>query len=226
MGYRAAASRLTGRLDGQGSRAISMLLDYAAALRAIATSPVDISPAANAIRAARWAPVVGSPTATRRSTTERSSSPTAVSGWTTRDHVVIDVSRIDHDENPISGPDDYGKVPFETMLAGVERFEAVVRPAVEKGADKDTFRQIDEELGLEFPKGYQVVYEAFYGLDPIRVTWDGSRYTAESGRHRIFAALSMGVTNLPARVTMRDADWAAADAAGELPTSKPRGTDV
>ena len=87
------------------------------------------------------------------------------------------------------------------MKAGLEKLQEML-PIVERGegTSKDYWASFDTQKGLDYEHGYQRIYEAFYGDDAIRLNHNGNQYDIVNGRHRIWLAKRMGITNLPARV--------------------------
>lgn len=105
------------------------------------------------------------------------------------------------DPQDISGENDFKKVPMTEMKAGLEKLQEML-PIVERGegTSKDYWASFDTQKGLDYEHGYQRIYEAFYGDDAIRLNRNGNQYDIVNGRHRIWLAKRMGITNLPARV--------------------------
>jgi DNA repair exonuclease SbcCD ATPase subunit len=101
----------------------------------------------------------------------------------------------------IRGADDFQKVTMAEMRAGLEKLQKML-PDIKsgKGADKEYWRQIDQQQGLDYENGYQRVYESFYGDDAIRLTKIGDGYDITNGRHRIWVAKKMEIKVLPAKV--------------------------
>jgi len=105
------------------------------------------------------------------------------------------------DPQDINGENDFKKVPMTEMKAGLEKLQEML-PIVERGegTSKDYWASFDTQKGLDYEHGYQRIYEAFYGDDAIRLNHNGNQYDIVNGRHRIWLAKRMGITNLPARV--------------------------
>jgi hypothetical protein len=112
----------------------------------------------------------------------------------------VPVEKINASDTYVNGPEDFHKVSHEKMVSGFRTLESEVRPAVEGGADKEYFRNLDRQRGLDYPNGTQRIYESFYGQDAIRLDKVGDRYLVENGYHRIFVAKELGLANIPARV--------------------------
>ncbi len=101
----------------------------------------------------------------------------------------------------ISSGADFKKVSKDEMEAGLNKYTEM-KGLIDSGEgdNRDYWTAVDKKLGLTYAEGYQRIYEAFYGSEPIRVTKDGESYTIENGRHRIWLAKQMGITSLPASV--------------------------
>lgn len=124
----------------------------------------------------------------------------ANSGWVERGIHDVELRKLP-DPDGIEGEKDFKKVPMNDMEAGLRRFSEIKETLRKgKGRDKDYWVEIDRRKGLSYQEGYQRVYEAFFGRDPIRVTKDGEKYTIENGRHRVWLAKRMGIQNLPMSV--------------------------
>jgi hypothetical protein len=134
---------------------------------------------------------------------ETSAAPTSVGASRFREKGIISVplDSIALGESEVAGEDDYHKVPYETMLEGVRRFDREVRPAVERGAGSDYFREKDRQTGATYEHGLERLYDAFYGGEAIRLTRmrDG-RYDVTNGYHRLRAARDAGLRSVPASV--------------------------
>ena len=76
-----------------------------------------------------------------------------------------------------------------------------MRPAVEQGAGSDYFAHLDAERGIDYSRGFQRVYDAFYGNDAIRLDRVGDTYQVVNGYHRLYVAKQIGISIVPARVT-------------------------
>lgn len=104
----------------------------------------------------------------------------------------------------ITSAADFQKVPETEMRAGIHRLQEM-QSAIEggAGASSDYWREFDITRGLEYANGYQRVYDAFFGMDAIKVTFDGEKYDIVNGRHRIWLAQEMGIDYLPMRVSRK-----------------------
>jgi len=124
--------------------------------------------------------------------------PSDISGqWTeTRVHS-FDISNLPLPEG-IQGSSDFKKVEFDEMQNGLKKLQEM-KPVIEQGIgdSRDYWADIDKKNGLDYPNGYQRVYEAFYGTEPIRIVKDGDQYDITNGRHRIWAAKQLGIKTLP-----------------------------
>ena len=126
--------------------------------------------------------------------------PTSIGVWQELGIVDVPLTQIDLGDSHVHGPDDFKKVPVETMLSGLQKLESTVRPAVEKGAAGDYFCALDTQHGLDYQDGYRRVYDAFYGDEPIRLEKMNGRYQVVNGYHRLFAVQQLGLTTIPASV--------------------------
>jgi len=98
----------------------------------------------------------------------------------------------------IQGSSDFKKVEFDEMQDGLKKLQEM-KPIIAQGIgdNRDYWADIDKKKGLDYPNGYQRVYEAFYGTEPIRIVKDGDKYDITNGRHRIWAAKQLGIQTLP-----------------------------
>lgn len=98
----------------------------------------------------------------------------------------------------------FSKVSMRDMQAGLQRYQEMQR-LVDLGQEntREHWARVDREKGLDYSEGYQRVYEAFYGTEPIRLNKDGDKYTVENGRHRLWLAKRMGISVLPASIVER-----------------------
>jgi len=121
--------------------------------------------------------------------------------WIDRGIMDVPLSQIDTSDSSVHGPADFRQSsPHDLMLEGVRRLDAVIRPAVQQGADGDDFSAYDTQHDLDHAHGYRRVYDAFYGDEPIRLNKDGDRYTVEAGYHRLFVAQEAGLITIPAQI--------------------------
>lgn len=111
----------------------------------------------------------------------------------------VDARELEH----VQDPSDFHKTRHDEMVDGFEKLDEVVDPALERGADSDYFRELDQRQGLDYEHGYQRVYEAFYGDSSVRVEKDGDVYRVINGAHRLSVARELGRETVPARVLER-----------------------
>ena len=93
---------------------------------------------------------------------------------------------------------------MEHMQAGLKRLDEML-PMIKsgEGKDGDYWSDLDRVKGLDYQTGYRSVFDAFYGDDAIRVTFDKSNYDIVNGQHRIWLAKQMGIDSLPIRLVKR-----------------------
>lgn len=109
------------------------------------------------------------------------------------------LDQIDLSDSYVHGPDDFQKVPYDEVVAGLRTLQNVVRPAVERGADGDSFSALDAQRGLDYAHGTRRIYDVFYGTDAIHLERRGAGYGVINGFHRLYAARALGIPSLPAR---------------------------
>lgn len=121
------------------------------------------------------------------------------------DQSIQTVKVADVPDPDLTGAQDFQKVPIGEMQTGLQRLQEM-KPAIDQGIgnSRDYWAEVDKRFGKSYPDGYQKIYEAFYGLDSIRVTKDGDQYDITNGRHRIWLAKRMGIETLPMRVIEKD----------------------
>jgi hypothetical protein len=102
----------------------------------------------------------------------------------------------------ISGEADFKKISIKEMQIGISRLKEM-QLDIESGigANSDYWAEHDRKHKLSYSDGYQRVFDAFFGMDAIKVAFDGEKYDIINGRHRIWLAQKMGVDYLPMRVT-------------------------
>ncbi len=76
----------------------------------------------------------------------------------------------------------------------------VIQDQVKAGMTGDDFSNEDQVAGLDYAHGKRRVYDLYYGSDPVRLDKDGDQYDIVSGRHRIYAAKTLGLSTIPAWV--------------------------
>jgi hypothetical protein len=112
----------------------------------------------------------------------------------------VPLNKINLDNSPVQSAEDFRKVPYPEMKAGVLKLEKEIRPAVKAGATNDDFHDMDQRNGLDYPNGSQRIYESFYGDTAIRLDNCGGRYEVVNGYHRLFIANELKLETIPARV--------------------------
>ncbi len=127
------------------------------------------------------------------------------------------IARLGFDDLHVKGPEDFKKVSYQDMVEGFRKLTSLVRPAVEAGMTRDEFRDLDAKQRLSMVDGYLRIYDAFYGREPIRVVWDGHRWAADNGHHRLYVAMKLGIRDVPAEICMQGAAWSAVDGGATLP---------
>lgn len=114
----------------------------------------------------------------------------------------VAVSDLDTSDNPIQGSFGRGDTTRADYRWAVETWHSVVRPAVERGADRSYFEQRDRDRSAPPRRRSADVFDLFLGTtDRIVVSrrGDGS-LDVVNGRHRIEVARELGVVHLPATV--------------------------
>ncbi len=139
--------------------------------------------------------------ATNLSTSSKGVSPAAgfgSSSYKRVDHGIVNISVSELPEPDITGEQDFQKVSVSDMRDGLTKLQEIQSVVQQKqGLNTDYWSQIDRDRGLSYENGYQRVYEAFYGDTHIRVEKVDGEYNIINGRHRIWLAKRMGITNLP-----------------------------
>lgn len=129
--------------------------------------------------------------------------PTVSGNWLERGMQNVSVADLPMPDG-IQGPDDFMKVSMDEMRAGLLRLQEML-PTIQsgQGASSDFWAAYDREHGLDPSNGYKRVYDAFFGLDAIRLEKIGNTYSITNGRHRIWLAKHMGLDSLPVNLTER-----------------------
>ena len=124
--------------------------------------------------------------------------------WKEHGVVTVDLDKLP-DVEDIFGAEDFMKVSMKDMKAGLKRFQEMGK-VIESGQgnNKEYWAKKDRQRGLDYPNGYQRIYEAFYGREPIRITKNGNQYTIENGRHRVWMAKKMGIKSLPVSLVEKE----------------------
>jgi hypothetical protein len=116
---------------------------------------------------------------------------------------MVPVELIDQAENPISGPEDFGKgYSIEDLEHAFTLLEGQVLPSLADGVDPSAFSAADQAGGAYGTRSLADTYAGFFGGDAIRLELrpDG-RYGITNGRHRIFVASRYGRSFVPARLS-------------------------
>lgn len=121
--------------------------------------------------------------------------------WQERGVIDVPVRDLPHIDD-IQGPQDFKKVSEADMVDGLRKL-SLMKWDIDQGTGRssDYWRAFDEQEGLDHANGYQRVYDAFYGDDPIKLNKIGDQYEVINGRHRIWLAQQLGYHTLPARVS-------------------------
>jgi hypothetical protein len=114
--------------------------------------------------------------------------------------IAVPLSAIDDSDSPVRGPNDFAKIDYLQMKAGVRTFFAEIWPNVLKGAKRDFFENLDKDRKLEGPQRFSNLYDVFFGLSAIRLEKHGDKYSVINGYHRLFLARELGITEIPASV--------------------------
>lgn len=103
-------------------------------------------------------------------------------------------------------PEQFKGVGYENTRAGLDLLRGSILPAMQQKpgvADKDYFYEVDRQSGREeVVNSLRGVYDSYFGGDAIWVDkFPGDRYfKIGNGRHRIKAALDMGLDAVPVKV--------------------------
>lgn len=113
------------------------------------------------------------------------------------------VSLSEIDSSKISEDISFNKTSADLMRSGFETLRKDILPAIQSNPMRgsDYFEDIDRASGQEYMGGQQNVYEAFFGLDHIKLErWKGeTKYSITNGQHRILTARKLGWSSIPAR---------------------------
>lgn len=116
------------------------------------------------------------------------------------------------DLNSLPNPDleersDFHKVSLDDMKSGVEKLETILPLILDgEGFDSQYWSERDKHEGLEYSQGYQVVFDAFFGQDPIYIDTSGDNINIINGRHRIWVAKQLGLESIPVVISDTDAN--------------------
>ena len=126
--------------------------------------------------------------------------------WIEKGIQSVDLSQLPEVEG-VNGPDDFHKVSMEDMEKGLKKLDFIINVINQgMGTVSSYWANIDAQKKLSYANGYQRVYEAFYGNEPIRIEKDGNNYSITNGRHRIWLANKMGINSLPASIVEKQGE--------------------
>lgn len=116
--------------------------------------------------------------------------------------VYVNVSDLP-DPDDIKDDSDFSKTSMSRMKDGFRKLQKMMpRIQSNEGSKGEYWFSKDQKLGLSYEQGYQRVYDAFYGSEPIRLEKRGDNYSIINGRHRIMVAKQMGIKTIPASVVI------------------------
>ena len=187
--FEKATQQLTYLTESDFERGRNFLQDKAAALENYASA--DGLPAPSFQTVAQGTGPSGA-----ESTTPKSGDP----AWRERGVCEVSLGAIDLTDCSKDALD-FRKVSYERMRDGIQKLTAEVWPAVKRGAGREYFERLDREAAIGYEHGLVRVYDAFFGMEPIRLERQGEHYVVVNGRHRLAVARDLGVTSLPASVT-------------------------
>lgn len=110
------------------------------------------------------------------------------------------------DPPDIHGAEDFRKVPLEQMQSTMSMLQEMI-PLINSGVGnkRDYWEQHDDRLGITNPgESFANVYSIFYGSEPIRIENDGGQMHIINGRHRLWVAKQLGMTEVPVSLTERE----------------------
>ncbi|CAN7327305.1 hypothetical protein [Arthrobacter sp. LjRoot14] len=116
--------------------------------------------------------------------------------------MMVPVELIDQSENPIGGPQDFGKgYSIEDLDYAFDLLSSEVLPGLANGSSPSSFAATDNANGSYGTRSLSDTYSGFFGGDAIRLELrpDGT-YSITNGRHRIFVASRFGRQHVPARI--------------------------
>lgn len=173
------------RIQFEGQRYLAFKLDKVLAVNTGGASSSG-GTSARSVGAGSVAPAGGS-----------TSAPGLPSGF-----LMVPVSEIDQSENPVTGPQDFGKgYSIEDLDYAFDLLEGQILPSLAGGSTADSFRAIDKLNGSFGTRSLSDTYSGFFGGDAIRLERrvDGT-YGILNGRHRVFVAGQYGRQYVPARI--------------------------
>jgi hypothetical protein len=105
-------------------------------------------------------------------------------------------------------PSDFRKVSEGDIERGFGFLVREILPRIRGGspADADVFRETDRAAGRDEGAGARRAFEAFFGLDAIRLERRAGEpvFSVTNGRHRIHVARRLGLSHVPARTVEVD----------------------
>ncbi|SDW86005.1 hypothetical protein SAMN04487912_105120 [Arthrobacter sp. cf158] len=116
--------------------------------------------------------------------------------------VMVPVDQIDQTENPISGPQDFGKgYSIEDLDYAFDLLSSQVLPGLANGSSPSSFAVTDKANGSYGTRSLSDTYSGFFGGDAIRLERrpDGT-YAITNGRHRVYVASRFGREYVPAKI--------------------------
>lgn len=117
------------------------------------------------------------------------------------DHGIIDVpvTELPIPEN-VDNPDDFDHhISWEDAKSATEQLPQI-QEETKNGKGRDDFHLEDQQNGLDYSQGKERIYDLYYGSDPVVLDKIGDKYDIVSGRHRVYAAKTLGLESIPARV--------------------------
>jgi hypothetical protein len=101
----------------------------------------------------------------------------------------------------VNGPEDFNHhISWEDARSAAEQLPQIQKEMAE-GKTADDFADEDAAAGLDWKEGKRRVYDLFYcETDPVRLDKVGDSYSILAGRHRIYAAKTVGLETIPAHV--------------------------
>ncbi|MCP4351970.1 MAG: hypothetical protein GY795_41435 [Desulfobacterales bacterium] len=116
--------------------------------------------------------------------------------------VYVNVSDLP-DPDDIKDDSDFSKTSMSRMKDGFRKLQKMM-PVIQsnEGSKGEYWFSKDQKWELSYEQGYQRVYEAFYGSEPIRLEKRGDNYSIINGRHRIMVAKQMGIKTIPADIVI------------------------
>ncbi|MBC7595648.1 MAG: hypothetical protein H7288_17215 [Kineosporiaceae bacterium] len=119
---------------------------------------------------------------------------------------MIPVSMIDQSENPINGPEDFGKgYSIEDLNYAFDLLEGQILPNLANGADASSFSERDRARGIYGTRSLADTYSGFLdrwsgNVIKLELRPDGT-YGITNGRHRVYVAAQGGRQFVPAFIS-------------------------